>query len=787
MDSEKLGINTNSVPKPKPLESCFSYIELGLPIIPCCSPGHEGMTPKHKAACKSLGKAPLIPGWPKRAETTSSELSLWLNQWPYANPGLPLGSASRLVGIDIDGEIGEQLLLEWSGGDIPTTWEFSTGAGRRLLYRLPEGVTLKKHVQADRTKEHEECALLGEGQQTVIPPAIHASGREYRWAPGRDPFTFGPPTGAPGWMIGMMAVKKVTSIEEAKGKRSKKNQGEDDPESHLNKLAEKCQRFSSDWKQQQNNGVDEEAWFLWTSLLIASGYDSAAIKFSRASVKHDKRSDTRLIQMIERQEVDPVPPVRCTTLGCSPDKIQQCHEKIRVNRDNEITNSPAAFIISKWFAARRYFMEKKFIPKRLGDHILEDYYFLFAGQTLYFYQGGVYIDGGTDLIRKECKERLDTEFKKDRVNEVIYYIETASMHDSTELNTRTDVINVKNGLLKWKTGELLPHNPKYFCTIQLPVNYNLNASCPNIDRFLCEILPADCLPTVEEMFGYSTLPVVALQKAFMLTGSGSNGKGTLIDLLSAFIGKQNISNVPLQELSDHRFKRAEIFGKLINVFADLSSKALENTSYFKMIVTGDEIDAERKHKDPFFFRPFARLVFSANELPRTTDQTYAYFRRWIIIPFQKRFVIGENADTGILKKITTEQELSGLLNRALNGLRRVQATKTFTVTEATREALEKYRLANDTVAAFAKECCITGANITVGKTNIYTAYKNWCSDCGLRSLSARRFYARVFELHPEVKETRPTGGQRVLHGIALESDESMLPVDEAPSDEDRWD
>ena len=81
------------------------------------------------------------------------------------------------------------------------------------------------------------------------------------------------------------------------------------------------------------------------------------------------------------------------------------------------------------------------------------------------------------------------------------------------------------------------------------------------------------------------------------------------------------------------FKRADLFGKLVNMFADLDSRALKSSSYFKAIVSGDAMDAERKHRDPFYFRPFARLVYSANEIPQSNDKSFAYYRRWCIYNF----------------------------------------------------------------------------------------------------------------------------------------------------------
>jgi hypothetical protein len=163
----------------------------------------------HLAKCENPGKVPVLKKWQTRGVPTGEEVDAWKEKLPAGNIGLVLGAASGLIGLDIDGEAGEALLAEWSSGDVPDTWEFKTGGGRRLLYRIPSGLILKK-AKEQKEGEHEELALLGQGQQTVIPPSIHSTGIAYAWAPGRDPFTFGDAAIAPGWVIGRMQEKEKT-------------------------------------------------------------------------------------------------------------------------------------------------------------------------------------------------------------------------------------------------------------------------------------------------------------------------------------------------------------------------------------------------------------------------------------------------------------------------------------------------------------------------------------------------------------------------------------------------
>jgi Bifunctional DNA primase/polymerase, N-terminal len=189
----------------QPLDAAGEYLALGLPVIPLCSPDHAGMWTAHLERCKSPGKAPVLKLWTQRGLPTEEELAQWQERLPNANLGLILGKASGLVAVDVDGETGHRLLAEWSAGDLPPTWEFRSGRGRQLLYAIPEGLTLVKaeEAAAPGNGDHEELALLGQGQQTVIPPSVHRNGRRYQWEPGHSPKDL-PAAMAPAWIVERM-------------------------------------------------------------------------------------------------------------------------------------------------------------------------------------------------------------------------------------------------------------------------------------------------------------------------------------------------------------------------------------------------------------------------------------------------------------------------------------------------------------------------------------------------------------------------------------------------------
>jgi len=411
---------------------------------------------------------------------------------------------------------------------------------------------------------------------------------------------------------------------------------------------------------------------------------------------------------------------------------------------------------------------KTFIPAKLEEALLEEFHVVNVdGMGLHIYdpETGIYKpEKGT--LETRMKELLGEEFRRNRADETLYQLGVGRVLDPDSMNRDTDeFITVRNGRLHWITKTLLPHDPDALTTIGIPVDYNPDATCPAIDNFLSEVVPEDCVSLMYEWAGYCLIASTKMQKAMMLTGSGANGKSVFLDLLTALVGPDNVAGIPLQELDENRFKRANLYGKLVNVFADLDAKALRSSTYFKTASVGDMMDAEKKFGDPFEFRPFARLIFSANEIPRSPDCSYAYYRRWIIVPFPNTFG-PDNRDPHILQKVTTPEELSGFLNRAIEGLYELACRGGFSEPESTLAAMDAYKKANDSVLAFASECLEADDSAAESKARVYEAYKTYCDASGLRPVSNIRFNKRLQELFPKAKEDR-NSMQRMWINIRL--------------------
>lgn len=344
-------------------------------------------------------------------------------------------------------------------------------------------------------------------------------------------------------------------------------------------------------------------------------------------------------------------------------------------------------------------------------------------KEMYFYENGVYKYGAEPVLRAAAQMIIGLNATNNKVSNVVSYIQNQTLVLRSQVNKEKHLINLKNGFYNLNTNSLEPHTPGILSTCQIPIKYDPAAKCPNISRFLCEILrPADIALTLQLM-GYCLIPDYSIQKAFMWHGSGLNGKGTLGRLFAAYLGEENISNESLQALNIDRFSAANLYGKLANIDSDLSSSSVYEDTMFKRLTGGDTIPAERKFQDRFRFRNEARLVFGANELPKHSKGGFAWNRRWIIIDFPVTFS-GTLEDKNLDRKLHTDEELSGLLNFTLTALKWLLETKTFFYSKTPEEVGEEYLLKSDSVMAFMQECTAPADEI-VTKTDLYKAYVEW--------------------------------------------------------------
>jgi putative DNA primase/helicase len=406
----------------------------------------------------------------------------------------------------------------------------------------------------------------------------------------------------------------------------------------------------------------------------------------------------------------------------------------------------------------------------LVSKLMEEYVFKTMSDTkeLHYYDinHGIYVSSGECLVEAQL-ELLYPEISIHMVQEVMQKIKRRTFTNRGEFNSNEETINVENGLLDIYTGEIKDHSPDFLSTIQLPIRYDPSAKCPKILRFLGQVLHPQDVFTAMQLFGYILLKSSKFEKAFMLYGSGNNGKSVFIKLIESFVGKHNASHVSLQDLDGDRFASADLYGKLVNVFADLKATKLSSTGNFKTLVSGDSVRAQHKYGQPFSFRNHAKLIFSANRIPDSDDTSHAYYKRWLILAFEVTFTEG-NKDTGLIHKLTTRDELSGFLNLALVGLRQLEKEGGFRDI-AVEDVKRDYERKSNIVKAFLEDKCVMdlqAPDYITPSAKVYEEYQEYCRQRKERPLDANVLGMKLKEARIE-KERYRIGGTREYYYVGI--------------------
>jgi len=394
-----------------------------------------------------------------------------------------------------------------------------------------------------------------------------------------------------------------------------------------------------------------------------------------------------------------------------------------------------------------YFDEKnKFIPKILGDMILHEKHVLTFADTreIAVYKEGVYVvAGGEDTLRISILQKLEHDFKRDRVNEVLEYIRLNTLTPRADINPEGLLINVKNGMYDVLNDVLLPHDPEYKSTMRLDVVHNPGAQCVEVDKFLHEVVKAEDVPVLVQYAGYCCIPDINQQKALLLDGGMLNGKSTFIELVCTMVGQENVSEQSLQALNSDRFSRAQLNNKLINMFPDLPKKKLYDNSVFKMLTSDQWIDGEEKYVRKFRFKNTIHQIYSANKIPDVEDpDELAFFRRWICITFPNSFE--GKADKTLLEKLTTDVELSGFFNIAMIGLRALIENDKFCYDKTVEDIRKVYLTKSNPVQAFLDECTEYSTHDIV-KKGLYETFVAWCKVNAITSTMKDNSFGRALK------------------------------------------
>jgi putative DNA primase/helicase len=356
------------------------------------------------------------------------------------------------------------------------------------------------------------------------------------------------------------------------------------------------------------------------------------------------------------------------------------------------------------------------------------------------------------------------------------------------LDTNPMLLNCKNGTIDLKTGELREHRREDMITKMVPVEYDPNAECPTVDRFISDIFGGDkeMVAYIWRALGYALTGSCKERVMFILWGAkGNNGKTTLLELLADVLCDYS-AKVRADTLM---VKRGD--GGIPNDLARLkgarfvfSSEGEENRrlaeALVKEITGGDTISARFMRAEWFDFKPEFKLFFATNHRPVIRGTDNAIWKRLHLIPFEERFVEdpgpGEHPiDKDLPAKLRAE--LSGFLARMVQGCLEWQKHG-LKPPKKVQAATEEYRAEMDVLAEWIAECCVVTDRAKALSSALYASYKQWCEATGEIYVKQKTFSTRLQERGFERKRT--------MHGslflrIGLRADDGIVttePVDD---------
>jgi putative DNA primase/helicase len=310
--------------------------------------------------------------------------------------------------------------------------------------------------------------------------------------------------------------------------------------------------------------------------------------------------------------------------------------------------------------------------------------------------------------------------------------------------TANGLISIE-GLIAGAADLLKPHSADWFSPVCLTYPYEPDAQCPHFLAFLDEVLEHDAerIAMVQEWYGYCLTPDTTMQKFLVVVGEGANGKSAFADTLTALLGNDNVSHVPL-ELFGERFQLTVTLGKLANVATEIGEIDRAAEGILKAYTSGDCMHFDRKNLPPLDARPSARLVLTTNNLPRFRDRSSGVWRRMIVLPFRVSIPEGQQ-DRHLSAKL--KAELPGILNWSLEGLRRLRQRGRFIEPAVCQQAVADHKAESNPARMFLQEHVQAVPTRCLRCADAYNHYKTWSKENGYEPLNERQFgkdVARVF-------------------------------------------
>ncbi|MDY0291952.1 MAG: phage/plasmid primase, P4 family [Desulfuromonadaceae bacterium] len=403
----------------------------------------------------------------------------------------------------------------------------------------------------------------------------------------------------------------------------------------------------------------------------------------------------------------------------------------------------------------------KITLEQMARKILDSKIMITVNRITYLYNGVYYKKISDSDLELMIHTEYDASLEERHRKELINFLKLKTTKEPDEINNDWHTIVCKNGILDIRDLKLYPHSSSHLSTVY--IDHNIKLDAPDglyskvMDDFLNHI--SNGIPEkrtmVLEMIGSCFLQKNVFNKFFLFVGDGSTGKSTLLEIITNLVGEKNTEHLSLSDL-DESYKPAELFGKLVNVGDDISFKRIKDASTLKNLVTGNYVNVRQIYGKPFAFKNFAKLIYTANQMPSFSDKTTGLYRRLLIIEMNTPI---KNPDVFFMQNLTPE-DYEYLFYKSVVAVNAALKRGTgITTYSQLNEDLEEFKQSQSSVIEFLNDELIVAQDLHgVPTKDAYLQYCAWAREAGYQPLLKKHFIDDITSFYPLDKKATTFNG-----------------------------
>lgn len=722
----------------KLLDEALRYAAAGIPVFPLHWVKQDGnCSCRQGAMCQAKGKHPRIKNWNEEATTDAAKIKAWWEKAPSANIGIPMGEKSGLVALDVDtrhGGEGSLAMLMDEFTLLPDTITATTGGGgKHYIFKYTEELALKNVVGF-----RDGLDIRTQGGMIVAAPSIHHSGKQYAWDSGKSPFEM-QAADMPAWLVEEIRKvgTKLTVKKKAADPAPRKKISEGGRNNHLTSLAGALRR----------KGIGEEGII---ATLRAENRDRLDPPLDDETVVAIAKSITRYQPEAESMEY------KLTDVGNAERFVAMFKDQVKY-----------CTIYKKWFIwnGKRWEQDDtgKIITYAIEcvRNIIHDADLLPDG------------DRRKALIQHSLKSESSGRLKA--LLDIASGMPAITVR-SEQLDQNPWLLNCQNGTIDLQTGKLQPHDPKDFITRICAADYNPTCAIPLWMQLMEKITGGDkeYMRYIQKALGYALTGDISEQAIFLLYGTGSNGKSTMLNVFAALLDgyAQSTSSDTFMQKKNESVNNdiARLKGARFVSAIEMEEGKRMAESLIKSMTGGDKLVTRFLYGEFFEYVPQFKVFLAVNHKPIIKDTTNSIWRRIKIMEFNNTFTEQER-DKNFPTKIMAK-ELPGILAWAVQGCLDWQQNG-INAPDIVAAATRDYREEMDSFSHFFVECCVAKENARVTNKMLRAKYEEWCKENGEWPLTQKPFSQKLLERGYEKRNSSPTGSAE-WHGFTLRGEATRL-------------